>query len=343
MKREQLPIPGTAERTLSINPCNEVLASRSFPLVPPSMGPAYRSDDQRVTLYHGDCLDILGRLPPESVDVVFADPPYFLSGGGSTCKGGQRVSVNKGSWDAPSTVAGMHAFNRAWLMAARRVLKPNGSLWACGTSHNIYSVGYAMQELGFKMLNEVVWEKPNPPPNLSCRYFTHATETLLWVARDRKSKHHFAYADMRAENGGKQMKTVWRFAPPPAAEVTHGRYPTQKPTSLVFRALRASCPPGGTVLDCFMGSGTSGVVARALGCRYIGIDQSTAAVELAQARIMGTAEGEPVADEAVAPPIREALMELLTDYGLTSEDLPTSDLVTLADFVGHLESLRAMG
>lgn len=274
MKREQISIPGTAA---DFEP-GEHRDSMC----------AYRSDDRAVTLYLADCLAVIERLPAESVDVVWADPPYFLSGGGSTCRGGQRASVDKGKWDAPSTVAGMHAWNKAWLMACRRVLKPTGTLWACGNRHNIHSLGFAMQELGYRGLNDVTWQKPNPPPNLGCRTLTDDAETILWASRDRKARHIFNYAAMRAENGGKQMKTTWRFPPPTGDEVKHGRYPTQKPVALIRRALRASLPVDGTVLDPFMGSGTAGVAARELGAKYIGIDLSDEAVKLAVTRITET-------------------------------------------------------
>ena len=224
-------------------------------------------------------------MPAESVDVIFADPPYFLSNGGTTCSSGKRVSVNKGRWDESQGVEDNHEFNRTWLRACQRVLTPNGTIWVSGTSHVIYSVGYAMQQLGYKQLNEIVWEKPNPPPNLSCRYFTHATETVLWAARDRKSKHHFDYPEMRRRNDGKQMKTVWRMSAPPKREKQHGKHPTQKPMGLLDRLLVASCPTGGRVLDPFNGSGTTGVAAVTLGLRYIGIERETEYLELTRRRL----------------------------------------------------------
>jgi site-specific DNA-methyltransferase (adenine-specific) len=297
MQREQLLIPGTTPES---NPCADLLAG-----VP--SWPVFRTPDAGVALYHDDCIAVMERLPAESVDVIFADPPYFLSNGGSTCRGGKRVSVGKGTWDKSSGVAEMHAFNMQWLRSARRVLKPNGTIWACGTSHNVHSLGFAQQEIGFRNLNDITWVKTNPPPNLACRYFTHSTETLLWAAKGRKSKHHFNYAAMKAENGGKQMRSDWTFQAPHGTEVAHGRYPTQKPLALLRRALRASLPTGGTVLDPFMGSGTAGVITRELGGRYIGIDQSVEAVALAEKRIMGrpvvavpTIEVVPVVTPAVS-------------------------------------------
>jgi site-specific DNA-methyltransferase (adenine-specific) len=246
---------------------------------------AWSTADGRVTLVHDDCLKALAALPEGAIDLVFADPPYFLSNGGTTCKSGRRAAVDKGAWDRSLGIDENHEFNRAWLAACRRVLRPNGTIWVSGTSHVIYSVGFAMQQLGFKLLNEIVWEKPNPPPNLSCRYFTHSTETLLWAARDRKSKHHFDYAAMRVDNGGKQMKSVWRMTAPGKAEKLHGHHPTQKPIELLSRIVRAACPAGGIVLDPFNGSGTTGVAAVRLGRAYVGIDLEAAYLELTKKRM----------------------------------------------------------
>ena len=262
------------------------------PLPPPD--PHWRSADGRVRLFKGDCLSVLAALPAESVDVIFADPPYVLSNGGTTCRAGKRTSVDKGAWDRSQGVEENHAFNHKWLAACNRVLKPNGTIWVSGTGHVIYSVGYAMQQQGFKPLNEIVWEKPNPPPNLSCRYFTHSTETLLWAARNRKSRHHFEYDTMRELNGGKQMKSVWRLTAPGKSEKSHGRHPTQKPVSLLARLLTASCPPGAVVLDPFNGSGTTGVAAVQLGHHYIGVDLETEYLDLTTARLL-----------EVAPDLRE--------------------------------------
>ncbi|MCA9660912.1 MAG: site-specific DNA-methyltransferase [Myxococcales bacterium] len=250
----------------------------------------WRSPDDRVRLYHGDSLELLDALPAESVDTIFADPPYFLSNGGMTCKNGKRASVNKGKWDQSRGVEENHEFNKRWLAACQRLLKPNGTIWVSGTSHVIYSVGFAMQQLCFKQLNEIVWEKPNPPPNLSCRYFTHATESILWAARDRKSKHYFAYSTMREENGGKQMKTVWRMTAPKKSEKSHGKHPTQKPIDLLRRILTASCDEGSVVLDPFNGSGTTGVAAASLGHNYIGFDLDADYLELTKRRLLADNE-----------------------------------------------------
>jgi site-specific DNA-methyltransferase (adenine-specific) len=254
----------------------------------------WRSPDGLVTLFHDDCRDALARMPEASIDVIFADPPYFLSNGGTTCHSGRRASVDKGKWDQSLGVDENHAFNRSWLQACQRVLAKNGTIWVSGTTHVIHSVGFAMQQLGFKLLNEIVWEKPNPPPNLSCRYFTHSTETVLWAARDRASKHHFAYDAMRAQNGGKQMKTVWRMPAPPKREKLHGKHPTQKPLALLERIVAASCPEGGVVLDPFNGSGTTAVAAVRAGHPYVGVDLE---VEFLRLTVLRLADEIPASSE----------------------------------------------
>ncbi len=262
----------------------EPVQTEPTPLEPPKDW--WASPDGRVRLIHGDSLDVLAALPERSVDVIFADPPYFLSNGGTTCQAGKRVAVDKGGWDRSRGAEDNHEFNRRWLEACQRVLTDNGTIWVSGTAHVIFSVGYAMQQLGFKMLNDVIWEKPNPPPNLSCRYFTHSTELILWAARGRKSKHHFDYSAMKQRNGNKQMKNVWRFTAPGKSEKQHGRHPTQKPLGLLDQLLRASCPPGGRALDPFNGSGTTGVAAASLGLSYVGIELDPEYLALSKRRLL---------------------------------------------------------
>ncbi len=261
-------------------------ATPSLPTLGAEPTPWWRSPDGRVRLIHGDSLEVLDGLPERSVDVIFADPPYFLSNGGTTCQAGKRVSVDKGGWDRSRGAEDNHEFNRRWLAACQRVLSDDGTIWVSGTAHVIFSVGYAMQQLGFKLLNDVIWEKPNPPPNLSCRYFTHSTELILWAARGRKSKHFFDYSAMKQRNGGKQMKNVWRFTAPTKTEKQHGRHPTQKPLGLLDQLLRASCPPGGRTLDPFNGSGTTGVAAAKLGLSYVGIELDPEYLALSKRRLL---------------------------------------------------------
>src|SRR5271165_1719433 len=219
--------------------------------------PVFNDDKHHIRLYQGDCLALLALLPESSVELIFADPPYFLSNGGITCHAGRMVSVNKGDWDKSRGLDANHDFNRSWLAACQRVLKPNGSIWVSGTAHIIHSVGFAMQQLGFKLLNDISWVKPNPPPNLSCRYFTHATETIIWAAKNTKSKHTFHYRAMKEAAGGKQMKSVWEIYPPFKQEKLFGKHPTQKPVALLERILLSSTNVGDLVLDPFSGSGTT--------------------------------------------------------------------------------------
>ena len=250
----------------------------------------FRDERAGIFLHRGDCLAALDRIieqHPEGVfDAIFADPPYFLSNGGMTCKSGRMARVDKGAWDKSRGAEGNHEFNREWLSRCQRALKPDGTIWVSGTQHVIYSVGFALQQLGFKLLNNIAWEKPNPPPNLSCRYFTHSTETILWAAKNDRSRHTFNYAAMREANAGRQMKSVWRIKAPAGAEKTHGRHPTQKPLELVERCLLASTNPGDLVLDPFLGSGTTGVAAVRHGRRFVGIEMSAAYIETARKRVM---------------------------------------------------------
>ena len=234
--------------------------------------PVFVDEKHGLRLYRGDALELLRRAKDGVFDLIFADPPYVLSNDGITCQAGRMVSVNKGLWDKATTFEEMHRFNLEWLGECRRLLKPDGSIWVTGTAHNIHSVGYAMQTLGFKLLNDIAWYKVNPPPNLSCRYFTHATETILWARRDPKSRHTFHYEEMKRENRNKQMQSLWHIKPPGAREKRHGKHPTQKPEALLDRIIRASSNERALVLDPFCGSGTTGVVCARLGRRFIGID-----------------------------------------------------------------------
>src|SRR6266851_10109638 len=247
--------------------------------------PAFDDPKHHLRIYQGDCLEILAQIPESSVDLVFADPPYFLSNGGITCHAGRMVSVNKGDWDKSRGPDANHEFNRAWLAAAQRVLKPNGSIWVSGTAHVIHSVGFAMQQLGFKLLNDISWVKPNPPPNLSCRYFTHATETIIWAAKNSKSRHTFNYKLMKEANGGKQMKSVWNIYPPETWEKKFGKHPTQKPAALLERILLASTNEGDLVLDPFAGSGTTLLAARRTKRKAVGIEIESKYIEMSKKRL----------------------------------------------------------
>ena len=245
----------------------------------------YDDPEHSIRLLKGDCVDILNQARENSVDMIFADPPYFLSNGGITCHAGKMVSVNKGKWDKSKGVEENHKFNLEWLKACQRVLKPDGTIWVSGTTHIIYSIGFAMQELGYKILNDIVWYKRNAPPNLSCRYFTHSTEIVLWAAKSAKSKHYFNYQLMKEFNKGKQMRNVWEISAPSAEEKRFGKHPTQKPVELLTRIILASTKEGDLVLDPFCGSSTTGVAAVLLNRRYVGIDLEEEYLELSKKRL----------------------------------------------------------
>ncbi|OGC85436.1 MAG: hypothetical protein A2V73_04985 [candidate division Zixibacteria bacterium RBG_19FT_COMBO_42_43] len=246
-------------------------------------------------LIQGDCIEVLNNAPDECVDMIFADPPYFLSNNGITCQAGKMVPVNKGKWDVSKGAEANHEFNLQWLKACQRVLKPNGTIWASGTMHVIYSIGFAMQQLGYKLLNDIVWYKRNAPPNLSCRYFTHSTEIVLWAAKSQKSKHHFDYKLMKQTNNGKQMRNVWPIddtpdkvwviGAPGTEEKKFGKHPTQKPVELLTRLMLASTKEGDLVLDPFCGSSTTGVAAILLNRKYVGIDLEDDYLQLSVKRL----------------------------------------------------------
>jgi len=236
------------------------------------LGNYYENPEHTVSLIKGDCIEKLDQTEENTFDMIFADPPYFLSNGGITCHAGKMVSVNKGKWDKSKGVKENHAFTLNWLEACQRVLKPNGTIWVSGTTHIIYSVGFAMQELGFKILNDIIWYKRNAPPNLSCRYFTHSTEIVLWAAKNAKSKHCFEYKLMKDINQGKQMRNVWEISSPKAPEKKFGKHPTQKPVELLNRIILASTKENDLVLDPFCGSSTTGVSAILNKRKYVGID-----------------------------------------------------------------------
>lgn len=237
-------------------------------------------------LFLGDTFSVLKKLALSSVDMVFADPPYFLSNDGITCHAGHMVSVNKGDWDKVSSVSEKHAFNRKWIRLCKEVLSPNGTIWISGTLHNIYSIGMALEQEGFKIINNITWQKTNPPPNLACRCFTHSTETILWAQKDeKKSKHFFNYQLMKQQNGGKQMKDVWTGPLTPQKEKVFGKHPTQKPIYILERIIETSTTPEAIVLDPFCGSSTTGVAAKRLGRKYIGIDNVEEYIELSVRRL----------------------------------------------------------
>lgn len=237
--------------------------------------------DAITTLIKDDAFHCMEQMSPKSIDTIVADPPYFLSNGGFSNSGGKRVSVDKGAWDQgqdPET------FYSKFLDEVDRVLKDDGTLWVFGSMHNIYMIGYLLQKKGWKILNNVTWQKSNPAPNLSRRMFTHSTETVLWVKRP-DGKQLFNYDFMRELNGGKQMKDVWTTPTTQKMEKRFGKHPTQKPLALVKRILQASTTPSSLVLDPFVGSGTTCVACKQLGVKSIGIDLEDEYLEIAKNRL----------------------------------------------------------
>ncbi|MFP6681791.1 MAG: site-specific DNA-methyltransferase [Gammaproteobacteria bacterium] len=248
----------------------------------------WHSNDGESSLYRGDQLALMSRLPDESFDCIWTDPPYFLSNNGTTCAAGRRTTVNKGKWYRSRGIEDDHAFNVEWLSECYRLLTPAGTIWVSGTQHVYFSVGMALQQIGFRLLNDIVWEKPNPPPNLGCRCFTHATEMLLWATKAPKGsreRYTFNYTEMKQINGNRQMKNVWRFSAPGNDEKQHGKHPTQKPVALIERCLRASTSLGDLVFDPFSGSATTGVAALNLGRRFVGCEIDAKFARLASKRL----------------------------------------------------------
>ncbi|MEK6582625.1 MAG: site-specific DNA-methyltransferase [Nitrospirota bacterium] len=248
----------------------------------------YKNEEPYIRLLKGDCVEILNKVGENRVDMIFADPPYFLSNGGITCHAGKMVSVNKGKWDKSKGAKENHEFTKKWLEACQKVLKPNGTIWVSGTTHIIYAVGFAMQELGYKILNDIIWYKRNAPPNLSCRYFTHSTEIVLWAAKNEKSKHYFDYKLMKKTNNDKQMRNVWEMSAPQAEEKKFGKHPTQKPVELLKRIIQASTKKDDLVLDPFCGSSTTGVAAVLLNRKYVGIDLEEEYLDVSRKRLEDT-------------------------------------------------------
>lgn len=249
------------------------------------LDPFYSTKDGKATLFKADCRNVMDSIPPGSINMIFADPPYFLSNGGMSCHAGRRVSVNKGEWDKSKGIEETHKFNLEWLKKCQNVLTDNGTIWVSGTAHIIYSIGFAMQQLGFKILNDIAWFKINPPPNLSCRYFTHATETIIWAAKNKFSRHYFDYPLMRKMNNNKQMQSLWSITAPKQEEKIYGKHPTQKPVTLLERIVLASTEKNNIVLDPFTGSSTTGVAAYRLGRYFIGTDSSKEYLDLSIKRL----------------------------------------------------------
>ena len=259
------------------------------------------------TLYKADCLDILAEMDENSVDMIFADPPYFLSSGSFTCQNGKMVSVKKGDWDLSNGTKKNFEFHLSWIEACRRVLKPGGTIWISGTYHSIYQCGFALEISKFHILNDVAWFKPNASPNLSCRFFTASHETLVWARKEKKAKHTFNYEVMKnwennyqkqfkcpdckkthgveiLHEAGKQMRSVWAINTPAPIEKKFGKHPTQKPSELLKRIVLSSTNKNDVVLDPFTGSSTTGLASYLHGRKFIGIDMEKKYLDLSVKR-----------------------------------------------------------
>lgn len=245
--------------------------------------PYFKSDDKNFYLLHGDTMKLLPQFE-HKFDMIFADPPYFLSNDGISIQSGKVVSVNKGKWDKSKGFEFINDFNRQWLSLARDKMKENATIWISGTMHNIFSIGQILTELDFKILNTITWQKTNPPPNLSCRYFTHSTEFIIWARKNKKTPHYFNYELMKQLNGNKQMRDVWTLPAIARWEKSCGKHPTQKPLSVLTRLILASTKPDAWILDPFAGSSTTGIAANLTNRRYLGIDQDELFLEISKNR-----------------------------------------------------------
>jgi len=244
-------------------------------------------------LYHGDCLEELKRFPENYFDMIFADPPYFLSSGSFSCQNGKMVSVKKGEWDLSNGFQKDFNFHLEWIKECRRVLKPNGTIWISGTYHSIYQCGFILQNTKYHILNDIAWFKPNAAPNLSCRFFTASHETLIWARKEKKAKHTFNYQNIKEGDWSEdefkkphmQMRSVWSMGTPKKEEKQFGKHPTQKPLDLLKRIILASTKEGDIVLDPFTGSSTTGVAANLHNRKFVGIDSDIIYLDLSLKRL----------------------------------------------------------
>ena len=264
--------------------------------------PYYKSVDNDFLLAEGDSFQLLPEFNFQ-FDMIFADPPYFLSDGGISLQSGQVVCVNKGKWDEVRSPEEIQAFNREWLSLCREKLKDNGTIWVSGTYHNIFSVANCLTELGYKILNVITWQKTNPPANISCRFFTYSTEFIIWARKLKKVPHIYNYELMKVINDNKQMTDVWRLPAIGRWEKSCGKHPTQKPLSVLTRIILASTNRNAWVLDPFAGSSTTGIAANLCGRRFCGIEQEEEFCALSKAR------REELEDQAVRKNLRNHIAD----------------------------------
>ena len=245
--------------------------------------PYFKSKDKNFYLLQGDTMELLPKIN-HKFDMIFADPPYFLSNNGLTIQSGKIVSVNKGKWDKSHGYDYINTFNRKWLKEVRELMKEDATIWISGTMHNIFSIGQILTELDFKILNIVTWQKTNPPPNFSCRYFTYSTEQIIWARKSKKVPHYYNYELMKQLNGDKQMQDVWRLPAIARWEKSCKKHPTQKPLSVLTRLILASTKPNAWILDPFTGSSTTGIAANMANRRFLGIDKDSEFLDISKCR-----------------------------------------------------------
>ncbi len=295
--------------------------------------PYYTSKTHDFNLLNGDTFELLPQFNFQ-FDMIFADPPYFLSNKGFTIQNGKVVSVNKGDWDKGLSPKEMNDFNLRWISLCRDKLKDNGTIWISGTYHNIFSVANALTQLGFKILNVVTWAKTNPPPNVSCRYFTYSTEFIIWARKKEKVAHYYNYELMKHINGDKQMRDVWNLPAIAQWEKSCGKHPTQKPLCVLSRIIMASTKPGAWILDPFAGSSTTGIASNLLGRRYLGIEREEAFA------LMGRKRREEIENISTYKSFRRKIADIVkaedtqTECFIMKEDLPVEDLPFLCDDEG---------
>ena len=232
----------------------------------------YQSTDENFSLYKGDSLQILSQISNQ-FDMIFADPPYFLSNGGKKIQGRRMVSVNKGEWDKKKSSDDIDKFNQEWINQCKPLLKDNGTIWVCGTYHNIFSVEKCLKNAGFKIINIITWQKSDPTPTWGNLHFNFSSEYIIWAKKTPMANHYFNYELMKQLNGGKLMPDVWKLPTVGLWEKTCGKHPTQKPLRLLYRIILASTKVGEIILDPFAGSSTTGIAANLLGRKFIGIEQ----------------------------------------------------------------------
>lgn len=245
--------------------------------------PYYKSPNSDFTLLQGNCLELLHEFDFK-FDMIFADPPYFLSNGGISYQSGRIVCVDKGEWDKSKSFEAIDEFNTEWISLCREKLKDSGTIWVSGTYHNIFSVANTLQKLGFRILNVITWAKTNPPPNISCRFFTYSTEFVIWARKFPKKTHYYDYDLMKRINAGKQMTDVWQMPAISRWEKSCGKHPTQKPLNLLTRIILSSTKPNAWILDPFAGSSSTGIAASLCGRRFLGIEQETGFLQMSKAR-----------------------------------------------------------